>query len=196
MHYSWVLGGCLVPADSFCFAYNSNKLEIYAFDTITAEIPIGPVSSSFFSLGQREEERRVLATVERSASRISVIRPGVSGPADSREYSFPDDRAYSWFELLYISDVRSLELELSTLFLTALRYFAHFLRLNPIFAILKNISSLNKKSRLNFMSKTLLKQREFFLSAEMSAGLKYKNSRIEVELMMDRDNDVGTSYCS
>ena len=95
MHYSWVLGGCLVPADSFCFAYNSNKLEIYAFDTITAEIPIGPVSYCFFSLGQQEEERRVLATVERSASRISVIRPGVSGTAYSREYSFPDDRANS-----------------------------------------------------------------------------------------------------
>lgn len=44
------------------------------------------------------------------------------------------------------------------------------------------------------MSKTLLKQREFFLSAEMSAGLKYKNSRIEVEVRMDRDNDVGTSF--
>lgn len=44
------------------------------------------------------------------------------------------------------------------------------------------------------MSKTLLKQREFFFSAEMSAGLKYKNSRIEVEVRMDRDNDVGTSF--
>lgn len=80
------------PEDSSCLAYNSNKDEIYAFDTITEKIPIGSSCNSWSAFSatvehhrdvekEREREKptsRACARAKRFARAPSITR--LSGP--------------------------------------------------------------------------------------------------------------------
>jgi len=59
--------------DSSCLAYNSNKDEIYAFDTITEKIPIGSSCNSWSAPSERPASR-ACARAKRFARAPSITR--------------------------------------------------------------------------------------------------------------------------
>lgn len=61
--------------DSSCLAYNSNKDEIYAFDTITEKIPIGSSCNSWSAPSNAERPAsRACARAKRFARAPSITR--------------------------------------------------------------------------------------------------------------------------
>lgn len=61
--------------DSSCLAYNSNKDEIYAFDTITEKIPIGSSCNSWSAPSNAERPAsRACARTKRFARAPSITR--------------------------------------------------------------------------------------------------------------------------